>query len=268
MATRSKSTPRNPESGYTLLIALLIVATILLITAAAAPNIYVEGRRDRDEEMIWRGQQYTRAIGLYYRKYGHYPHTIDDLVKSDNQIRFLRQAYKDPMNTDDGSWRLIYVGPGGVLINSVMYTNIAQVGLPVSGAPAPGGANGDQGSSFGTPTASGAPPTGPGAAPSNSTDDDSGPTPLMGDVVGGNLVGVGSKVKKPSIKVYNGGATYYQWEFIWKPLQAQQAGAPVGAQSPEASGTAASPTGTPAAPATSPAPEAGPSASPSPSPGP
>jgi len=112
MATRSKSTPRNPESGYTLLIALLIVATILLITAAAAPNIYVEGRRDRDEEMIWRGQQYTRAIGLYYRKYGHYPNTIDDLVKSDNQIRFLRQAYKDPMNTDDGSWRLIYVGPG------------------------------------------------------------------------------------------------------------------------------------------------------------
>src|ERR1700728_617741 len=128
MQTRSNSRQRDPESGYTLLIALLLVATILLITAAAAPNIFTEGRRERDEEMIWRGQQYTRAIGLYYKKYGHYPHTVDDLVKSDTQIRFLRKAYKDPMNSEDGSWRFIYLGPGGVLINSVMYVNIAQVG--------------------------------------------------------------------------------------------------------------------------------------------
>jgi hypothetical protein len=253
MFTRHKSADRNPESGYTLLIALLIVATILLITAAAAPNIYIEGRRERDEEMIWRGQQYVRAIGLYYKKFGHYPHTIDDLVKSDNQIRFLRQAYPDPMNTDDGSWRLIYVGPGGVLINSVMYTNIAQVGLPMGTNAALGGlapAAGEGGAGAGQPSTGGAAPAGgeeniPGAAaPTGGTsgstpieappEDESQPAPLnMSDVVGGNLVGVGSKIKRPSIKVYNGGTTYYQWEFIWKP---PQAGVAAGAQMPGAAG--------------------------------
>jgi len=244
MKTRSNPLTRDPESGYTLLIALLIVATILLITAAAAPNILTEGRRDRDEEMIWRGQQYTRAIGLYYKKYGHYPHTVDDLVKSDNQIRFLRQAYKDPMNTDDGSWRMIYLGPGGVLINSVMYVNIAQVGLgsgfgTISGAPGTGGPPGAEGAAGAAGDANSAGATPGEAAGGMTPDEQSQPEALQGDVIGGNLVGVGSKVKKPSIKVYNGGTTYYEWEFIWKPQQGQ-AGAtgatgavPASAQNPQ-----------------------------------
>jgi type II secretory pathway pseudopilin PulG len=274
MLKRHKSNERNPESGYTLLIALLIVATILLITAAAAPNIYIEGRRERDEEMIWRGQQYVRAIGLYYKKFGHYPHTIDDLVKSDNQIRFLRQAYPDPMNTDDGSWRLIYVGPGGVLINSVMYTNIAQVGLPMGtnaalGGLAPPAAEGSAGpgqnsvggaeGAGGTAASAGeqnipgaAAPTGgaSGSTPIEAPppEDESQLAPLnMSDVVGGNLVGVGSKVKKPSIKVYNGGTTYYQWEFIWKPQQSGVGAAAAGAQTP---GTTSGPGSNSTAPST------------------
>jgi type II secretory pathway pseudopilin PulG len=290
MTTRAKSPRRNSESGYTLLIALLLVATILLITAAAAPNLYIQGRRQRDEEMIWRGQQYTRAIGLYYKKYGHYPHTIDDLVKNDNQIRFLRQAYPDPMNTDDGSWRLIYLGPGGVLINSVMYTNIAQVGLPM-GAMAPTGApgggqnpdangltpTGGTQSQTGAPATSGeqnipgaaaptgaqygaAPPAQSGAAGFSSDDSERN----MSDVIGGNLVGVGSKVKKPSIKIYNGGTTYYQWEFIWKPQQTLggAAGAAAGAQTPGTPGTTTPPGSNSTAPSSSPAPN-----TPAPSPG-
>src|SRR5262249_35199400 len=31
----------------------------------------------------------------------------------------MRQAYKDPMNSKDGEWRLIYVGPAGQLIGSL-----------------------------------------------------------------------------------------------------------------------------------------------------
>jgi len=34
-------------------------------------------------------------------------------------LRFMRQAYKDPMNKEDGSWRFIYVGPAGQLIGSL-----------------------------------------------------------------------------------------------------------------------------------------------------
>ena len=277
MHTRSNSRRRNAESGYTLLIALLLVATILLITAAAAPNIFTEGRRERDEEMIWRGQQYTRAIGLYYKKYGHYPHTVDDLVKSNLQIRFLRQAYKDPMNSDDGSWRLIYLGPGGALINSVMYSNIAQV---------PGGAGGAGGAGGGTGTGGGATGSAAGASAAGATSattlaatdsgDDADTTQNQGDVIGGNLIGVGSKVKKASIKVYNGASNYYEWEFIAKP-QAQAGAAGAATPTPGSAGTTSGPTGTSPSPTTSPSPM-GPTApggtapdqgqSPSPAPGP
>jgi len=277
MHTRSNSRRRNAESGYTLLIALLLVATILLITAAAAPNIFTEGRRERDEEMIWRGQQYTRAINLYYKKYGHYPHTVDDLVKSNLQIRFLRQAYKDPMNSDDGSWRLIYLGPGGALINSVMYSNIAQV---------PGGAGGAGGAGGGTGTGGGATGSAAGASAAGATSattlaatdsgDDADTTQNQGDVIGGNLIGVGSKVKKASIKVYNGASNYYEWEFIAKP-QAQAGAAGAAMPTPGSAGTTSGPTGTSPSPTTSPSPM-GPTApggtapdqgqSPSPVPGP
>jgi hypothetical protein len=52
----------------------------------------------------------------------------------------------------------------------------------------------------------------PGAGTANPLE--SQPQPLTGAVLGGNIIGVGSKVKKPSLKVYMGGDTYEQWEFI------------------------------------------------------
>ena len=32
------------------------------------------------------------------------------------------------------------------------------------------------------------------------------------------MIGVASKVKKPSLIVYQGGKTYFEWEFIYNPL--------------------------------------------------
>ena len=46
---------------------------------------------------------------------------------------------------------------------------------------------------------------------------ESQPQPLTGAVIGGNIIGVGSKIKQPSLRVYLGGDTYQQWEFIWNP---------------------------------------------------
>jgi hypothetical protein len=62
-------------------------------------------------------------------------------------------------------------------------------------------------------TASGPQTTGATAA----NPPESQPQPLEGAVLGGNIIGVGSKVKKPSFKVYQGGDSYEQWEFIWNP---------------------------------------------------
>ena len=35
--------------------------------------------------------------------------------------------------------------------------------------------------------------------------------------MGGNIIGVGSKMKQPSLRIYLGGETYQEWEFIWNP---------------------------------------------------
>ncbi|MGA7842742.1 MAG: hypothetical protein WCA34_17615, partial [Candidatus Acidiferrales bacterium] len=76
-----------------------------------------------------RGNQYARAIRLYYHKTGHYPQTLDDLEKGMPDLHFLRQPYKNPTNPGDGSWRFIYVNANGQIIGSTKYANLQQMAL-------------------------------------------------------------------------------------------------------------------------------------------
>jgi hypothetical protein len=111
--------PKRSRNGYALLLVVFFVTLLLIAVGVAAPNIIVQGRREKEKEMIWRGKQYVRAIRLYYQKTGRYPSQLEDLYKPKTGIRVMRQAYKDPLNTVDGSWRLIYVAPNGQLIGSL-----------------------------------------------------------------------------------------------------------------------------------------------------
>jgi len=127
-------------------------------------NMYTQGRRAREDEMIWRGNQYVRAIRLYYRKTGHYPQSIDDLKSGVADLHFLRAAaYKDPTDKDqDGAWRFIYVNGAGQIIGSVKYANLTQMALmDLNGGKIPVGATLG---SIGVPAASlASSPTGMGA---------------------------------------------------------------------------------------------------------
>jgi len=208
---------------------VFMVAAMIIAAAAAAPNILTQGRREKETEMVWRGQQYVRAIGLYYRKFGKYPTKVEDLTKQTNGVRFLRQAYTDPMNKDDGSWRFIYVGPNGQLIGSLRQTSLLQTALTTPGMGALSSLGGGL-QPLSPPTATGAnqaPGVGqtpgigqpgqqqnPAAAPNSLQ---SQLQPLTGPVLGGNIIGVGSKMKQPSLRIYLGGETYQEWEFIWNP---------------------------------------------------
>lgn len=313
---------RGPEQGYALLMVIFLVALVIVGMAAAIPDVLTQGRREKEAEMIFRGNQYDRGIKLYYKKMGKYPQSLDDIVKEQNGIHFMRQAYKDPMNKEDGSWRLIYVTSSGQLINSLLYTSLQDMvaklrpnsgisfgappgGTPVGGLQAPGssklgsgfgsgvssgfggsdfggsggfgnspqqgspqsggqgnpagptGSNqsgtgqggpgqtgttnqtyqsgGDQGGQYGQTggqsnvpgqpgvpgqfggPGNGAPGNGtPGQQPSSAGTDVSD-SDTTGQVFGGNLTGVASKVDKPSLKIYQTGKTYKKWEFIWNP---------------------------------------------------
>jgi hypothetical protein len=219
---------------------VMFLATVMLITVmVAAPYIRTERQRDKEEEMIWRGKQYVRGIKLYYKKVGHFPTSVDDLTKPKlGSLRFMRQAYDDPMNKTDGSWRLIYVGPSGQLIGSLKpqqsFQMPGQIGTPVGANPqqtsgfgasgfgqsAQGQAGAQQGATqSGT---NGQPSTGTPSSNAVSADDaaaNATPSGTVSDspVIGGNIIGVGSKINKRSIMVYDKATNYRLFEFVWNP---------------------------------------------------
>ncbi len=236
---------RRKDDGYSLLLVIFLVATMLIAGAVATQSVLIAGRREREAEMVWRGEQYERAIGLFYRKLGHYPTKVEDLTKATNGVRYLRQAYTDPTNKTDGTWRFIYIGPNGQLTGSNLYQNILQYQMAVQGAAPTGipGINGAQsqapasggifgilaglgggsgspsGAAPGTPSSTPPGTTGTAAAPTgaNTGLSDTQPQPLGGAVIGGNIVGIGSSTKDDSLLVFQGGKTYDHWEFLWAP---------------------------------------------------
>ncbi|HKM91214.1 MAG TPA: hypothetical protein VJX29_11415 [Candidatus Acidoferrales bacterium] len=279
-AGRSCPAGRRHEAGTVLLLVIFFAAAILISMAAVLPRIVMQGRREKEAELAWRGEQYVRAIRLYYRKYGHFPRSVEDFSKNPGNLHFLRKEYKDPMNTSDGSWRFIYVGPGGQLIGSLTRTMplgvvplTAAGGSPFGNNPnaGPGGATGfgQSGTTLGggaqggaaqggSQSAQGQPPAPPSmgdsSAGAGTGGDQSGEnalppapvapnqaiqsaSPMDSTVFGGQLVGVGSKVDRKSIRFFKGYGKYREWEFIWDPAaEAAAAGglvpAPVGGQLP------------------------------------
>ena len=117
------------------MVLMVIVGSLVLLTDAAT-----QAQRQREDEMMWRGKQYVRAIKLYYRKTGHYPLSLDDLEKGVANIHFLRRPYKDPMNkNEDGKWRFIYTNATGQIIGSVRYASMQQMAiLDLNGGIIPG----------------------------------------------------------------------------------------------------------------------------------
>ena len=271
-AKLTRMAAQRKEQGYALLLVVFLTTVLLISTVAIAPNVLTEGRREKEKEMIWRGKQYTRGVKLYYMKLHRFPTSLEDLTKPQiGSLRFMRQAYKDPMNKEDGSWRLIYVGPAGQLIGSLkprqsislQFPQAGGIGTPPNALTGTGGSVGTgisgqsgtfgQQGGFGQPGGIGQPNAGAqpgqaGAQPAGSTSGTNPPattgTPVSADqgdpsgnaspvptqdtptIVGGNIIGVGSKINKSSIIVYDKAKNYRLFEFIWDPSKDVAGGQP------------------------------------------
>ena len=144
---------RQEEQGFMLVGLIVAIFIILLALSVAAPKVAQELKREREVETIHRGDEYVRAIRVFYRKNGSmFPGSIEQLEKTNN-VRFLRQRYLDPM-TGKSDWKLIHVGEAKTTVKGFF-------GQPLSGmAPglgsAAGAASPTQGSTLGSsPTGSG-----------------------------------------------------------------------------------------------------------------
>lgn len=111
---------RNGEDGFALLFIYAMAAAVAVMLYMELPRAAFEAQRDKEQLLIDRGEQYSRAIGLYVRKFNRYPADFNALENTQN-LRFLRRQYVDPM-TGKAEWRIIHVGPGGIFTDSLLYT--------------------------------------------------------------------------------------------------------------------------------------------------
>ena len=163
--------------------ALLVVLAVMgVLTSAALPVWRHAAQREREAELIFRGEQYARAVVLYQRRTpGAWPPDVATLVEG----RFLRRAYRDPM-TADGRFRL------------VLQSELAAPGADAAGGEAEAGAR---------RSAPERPGFRQGARPFGDRNGGAGG-------VDGNVVGVASRSERTSIALYKGKSKYSEWLFV------------------------------------------------------
>jgi type II secretory pathway pseudopilin PulG len=184
------------RAGYAMAALLVMIGVMGVMLSVAMPTWRQMVRREKEEELVFRGQQYARAIGLFQRKYAaSFPPNVDTLVSQ----RFLRKKYADPM-TEGGEFQILYqmaapapgrggqAGPGGQ-----------------AGQGRPGSQTGQAGERGGS-TASGA------AAGAGQAGFASGTLGARG-----GMIGVASKSTETSVRLYNGRDHYNEWQFVFAP---------------------------------------------------
>ncbi len=108
---------RDSESGFALLLVFLMAAVIAISLYSEIPRIAFQAQRQKEQLLVERGEQYKRAIQVFYATTRQYPRSVADL--EDYQSRhFLRHQYIDPM-TGKSEWRVIHI-ENGVVTDSLV----------------------------------------------------------------------------------------------------------------------------------------------------
>lgn len=212
------------EEGYILVSAVFAVAILTLSLSISLPKLRQQIRRDQEVETIRRGQEYIRAIQLYYRRFHSYPASVDALVET-NGIRFLRKRYADPLTGKD-DWKPVLLGQNRAP------TFMGFFGQPLGAlgtASLIGGRRGNNDGSESTSTDN---------AETNSTDLPGGSSANAGTSTtaqsfgGIGIIGFSPASSRRSLLVYKTMDHYNDWEFVYDPLADGMRGGPVPPQSP------------------------------------
>ena len=115
------SSGKRNERGFTYL-AMLIAVALIGIGLVAGSEVWSHSRqREKEQELLFIGEQFRRAIGLYYERtpgaVKRYPEKLQDLLEDKRYVtrqRYLRRLYVDPM-TGKPEWGVIAAPEGGVM---------------------------------------------------------------------------------------------------------------------------------------------------------
>lgn len=229
MILNRKSRTRQSEEGYILVTLMLFVALLVMAMAATLPELTFQLKRDREEEMVHRGVQYSRAVRAYYRKFGGYPPSID-LLESSNTLHFLRKRYKDPITGEDFKFlhvtdvRLSFGGgmAGGQNLAKPLNANSNSSSSSSSTSSDPNRAQTSSGSDASADQPANKTQDGPQQSNNSDANSNSPFSTISGQSAGqtfggGPIVGVASTSEKESIRIYNKKDHYKDWQFIYDP---------------------------------------------------
>ena len=117
MVTRAR--PARRSAGFTYLTVMFVIAILLGGLSIVGEVWETSARREKETELLFIGNQYRRAIGLFYAATPgpakRYPRSLDELVKDPRQPttqRYLRKLYPDPITGKE--WVAIKGPDGGV----------------------------------------------------------------------------------------------------------------------------------------------------------
>jgi type II secretory pathway pseudopilin PulG len=115
---RPDGLPPRPSRGLVLLGVLLLLALAALVALIGAEVWATAVKREREEQLLFVGDQYRRAIESYWRASPGpakaYPRSLDDLLDDRRfpmPVRHLRRAYRDP-NDEQAQWGLVRISNG------------------------------------------------------------------------------------------------------------------------------------------------------------
>ncbi|MBZ5725372.1 MAG: hypothetical protein LAP87_10270 [Acidobacteriia bacterium] len=100
-----------------MLLVFLMASMIAITLYMELPRVAFEAQRQKEQLLVERGEQYKRAIQVFYVTNKTWPSKVEDLENFNNR-RFLRHRYIDPMTGKD-EWRIIHI-QNGVLTDSVV----------------------------------------------------------------------------------------------------------------------------------------------------
>ena len=108
---------RERLQGFTYLGLLIVIAVMGAGMAAFGQLASHAAQREKEAELLFRGEAYRAAIESYYRKEQRYPQSLEQLVEDKRYptpVRHLRRLYPDPL-TGEASWALVEAPGGGVM---------------------------------------------------------------------------------------------------------------------------------------------------------
>jgi competence protein ComGC len=224
---------RAAARGYALLALMAAMTVMGILIAGYVPHLARQMQREREEEMLFRGQQIVDAIARYFQMTGRYPSSLEELVRGFvvqtprgmRRVRFLRpSALIDPMTNEE--WKV--VRPGDPVLRRFVEAYLENIGQPANPMLLqflqPGTMITLPGRQRPLPTRPGRPRM-PGANVPRSGAGEVGVMPAsppsalaQGEGGAGVILGVVSRSEKKTVRVYYGLDRYSDWPFVFIPV--------------------------------------------------